>query len=548
MKVADFFCGAGGFSEGFRQAGFDVVFAVDKWLPAVNTHHENHPESKTIQGDVELISNLPDEEFHSLIPDTEIIIGSPPCVAFSNSNKSGKGDKELGIRLLESYLRIVARKKHKEGSILKYWILENVPNIEGYINPFYTSHDLGVDGEFVLQVKSESSGVYNSSCFAVAQNRKRYLCGHFPKPVSNMKKEEIIPLKIILNTLGVPNENTSKNIEDPNHKFSMISNDITDHHYIYELTEFEWKKAKRLKEDKGYMGKMSFPEDIEKPGRTVMATASVSSRESIIYQYQDKSYRLPTVRELASIMSFPIDYRFYGNSRGVKSRLVGNAVPPKMSFAFAKEIAKVENLEIPDSYKPLLFPNKVPFINLNHQVYELNKEKPKKEVAKFKYHIPYLIINSYRVELTNYNSIFDKKIFNWDVEIHKSQGKNAKVYTPSIENVNIEDEDIFNKINVFISKIESQLVSFNIFQKYYCLTNENRKGKLGPEELLEEVKMFIVTSFEDETLAKTTFLENKQQQQQSLPYPIAIGYMVLLQIIDKMRSIYDEQRNENKET
>ena len=28
MRVADFFCGGGGFSEGFRQAGFDIVFAV----------------------------------------------------------------------------------------------------------------------------------------------------------------------------------------------------------------------------------------------------------------------------------------------------------------------------------------------------------------------------------------------------------------------------------------------------------------------------------------------------------------------------------------
>ena len=34
MRVADFFCGGGGFSEGFRQAGFKIVFAVDKWEPA----------------------------------------------------------------------------------------------------------------------------------------------------------------------------------------------------------------------------------------------------------------------------------------------------------------------------------------------------------------------------------------------------------------------------------------------------------------------------------------------------------------------------------
>ena len=130
MRVADFYCGGGGFSEGFRQAGFEIVFAVDKWEPAVTTYRANKPGCKVIQDDVIRISNLPDEEFDKLVPDTEIIIGSPPCVAFSSSNKSGNGDKTLGIKLLKAYLRIVARKKFKKNSILRYWALENVPNIQ----------------------------------------------------------------------------------------------------------------------------------------------------------------------------------------------------------------------------------------------------------------------------------------------------------------------------------------------------------------------------------------------------------------------------------
>ena len=32
------------------------------------------------------------------------------------------------------------------------------------------------------------------------------------------------------------------------------------------------KKSKRLKEDHGYMGKMSFPENVNNPSRTIMAT------------------------------------------------------------------------------------------------------------------------------------------------------------------------------------------------------------------------------------------------------------------------------------
>lgn len=121
MRVADFFCGGGGFSEGFRQAGFEIVFAVDKWAPAVNTYKGNKPGANVIQDDVIRISNLPDDEFEALVPDSEVIIGSPPCQSFSHSNKSGNADKELGIKLIEAYLKIVARKKFKQGSVLRYW-------------------------------------------------------------------------------------------------------------------------------------------------------------------------------------------------------------------------------------------------------------------------------------------------------------------------------------------------------------------------------------------------------------------------------------------
>ena len=61
---------------------------------------------------------LPDDEFEKLIPDTEVMIRLPPCISFSNSNKSGRCDKTLGIKLLKAYLRIVASKKLKKASKL----------------------------------------------------------------------------------------------------------------------------------------------------------------------------------------------------------------------------------------------------------------------------------------------------------------------------------------------------------------------------------------------------------------------------------------------
>ena len=151
MRVADFFCGGGGFSEGFRQAGFEIVFAVDKWLPAVVTYKANKPNVNVIQDDVIRISQLSDDEFDSIVPDTEVIIGSPPCQSFSNSNKSGNADKSLGIELIRAYLRIIARKKYKNNSVLKYWVLENVPAVKNYIKEVYSAADLGLDGTFELE-------------------------------------------------------------------------------------------------------------------------------------------------------------------------------------------------------------------------------------------------------------------------------------------------------------------------------------------------------------------------------------------------------------
>src|SRR5207237_2293315 len=132
--------------------------------------------------------------------------------------------------------------------------------------------------------------------------------------------------------LGEPKAKLHTVINDPLYDFTMNGEDVTDHHYVHELAEFEWKKALKLKQDKGYMGRMSMPEDVNRPARTIMATLSFSARESFIMGLGKNRFRAPTVREVASLMSFPIDYRFYGLSHSIKYKLVGNAVPVKLAY------------------------------------------------------------------------------------------------------------------------------------------------------------------------------------------------------------------------
>ena len=538
MRVADFFCGGGGFSEGFRQAGFNIVFAVDKWEPAITTYKGNKPGVNAILDDVIRISNLPDDEFEALVPDSEVIIGSPPCQSFSHSNKSGNADKSIGIQLIEAYLKIIARKKYKKNSILKYWVLENVPSVKEYIKSEYTAADLGLEGSFVLKPHEGNSGKYNAKYYGAPTNRERYLCGEFPPLQQTNTDDNVKTLADVLASLGDPLSQTPNEVTDLNYPTLVLpKNQVTDHQYIYELAPFEWKTAERLKRDKVYMGKMSFPENLSKPARTVMATMTASSREAMILGYKKGKYRLPTVREAATMMSFPIDYWFYGKTKSIKHTLVGNAVPPKMSYAIAKAIMLKEGERLPAQYPLIHHDDNIAFVNLNGNIFPQKQEKERRSTAKFKYHIPYLIQSKYRVELTNYHSNFGDEehspAFKWDAEIHYSQGKDkAKVYTPQLTLSQI-DENLRPFVKEFIRQKCDNLSSYNDFQARYCMTTKGRKKSnvIGPYELLEEVKAFLVKTIPEQQFQNQVYL---QEDPQTLPLAIATGYIILNQITHEM--------------
>lgn len=544
LTVIDFFCGAGGFSEGFRQAGFNVIWAVDLWKKAVDTHNENHPEGEAICDDVIRLSNLPDEEFDRIIPDAHVIVGSPPCTFFSTSNRAGKGDKDKGVRLIEAYLRIVFRKKYKQNSTLQYWLLENVPKVKEHIRDEYSGRSLGINSAQILQVKGSFAGEYNAKYFGVPSNRIRYFCGDFPRPEHVIKHDfNLVPLKNILAALGPPNTRVSEPIHDPNYNLSLPGNEVTDHHYVQLLSDFEAKKSIRLKQDRGYMGRMSIPENMEKPARTIMATMSCSSREGFILAHTDGKLRAPTIREVASLMSFPIDYRFYGSSASVKYKLVGNAVPPKLAYAFAKAILEAKDKSCRRVYKPIDHANKLEFVDLNFTDASVKKEKEKRTNARFRYHIPYFIHSTYRVELTNAYSDFDNQQYNWSAEIHYSQGKNrARMYRPEITNIylNAGDKKIANQ---FFELHGHKISSADEFQTIHCQTARaiRRKKLVGPYEMLQLVRTFIDDNFKfDDQIFHERIGMNSPPYE--LPKPIAIGYYIVLKWINLMNKKHESKR------
>ncbi|MDB5171084.1 MAG: cytosine methyltransferase [Candidatus Saccharibacteria bacterium] len=447
LTVIDFFSGAGGFSEGFRQQGFKIVKGIDRWEPAVKTHNLNHGLEDTVENVLDYAgSNSSDVERIETLPDVDVIIGSPSCVTFSMSNKGGKADKTEGLRLIEAYLRVIAVKKHKQGSRLKAWLMENVPNSGNYVKHDYTFKDLNLeDWASANSLEADSVAltlngtVLNASDYGAPQNRSRFICGETisdgkfpaPKPTTHIKPL----LKDIRLKMPKPSDVRPKgSYEDPNYPGLIIeAKQISDHFYDTGLYVTQWEQSKYLKTMHPFMGRMSFPEADENSSRTVTATRSISSRESLIYKSEyDRTghgeYRTPTIREAASLMGYPYTYQFFG-SEGVKWKLIGNSVSPHLSSALASAML------VKEGRKPVAVKN-IPFEeqkelylsvdNLNtFSPIKFDQRKLRKPGAKFRRSV-YKGQNM-TVDLLNYNpSTNDTAGIKWYVGTFYGTGSDHK--------------------------------------------------------------------------------------------------------------------------
>ena len=536
---ADFFCWGWWFSEWFRQKGIKVVFWLDMWVPAIETHKLNHPEAEHRLGNI-LELDTP-EKINDIVPDTDVLTGSPPCVSFSSSNKSWKADKSLWIQLIEAYLRIVLVKK--KNWKLKYWIMENVSNSSEFVKDEYTAKELGLPKEYwVLKIPVWEHML--ASDYGAPQNRKRYVCWDFIIPKKTHKGKEIL-IENVLSELWEPfTWKKKEKIKDAVYWFEIDSKDLTDHYYDTRISEHDWKKARRLKEDHWFMWKMDFPERLNRTSRTVMATQSASTREAIIFWADKdkngnyKSYRLPTIREIACFMWFPINYLFQWTNEWNKYRLVWNAVCPPMSWALAWAILEKEEIKN-KNYYPLDNNLKDLTCNLNSSKKKIPKKDPFRKIdSKFQQHIPYIKTLSFRVDLTNRKTLDFNKGIDWRVELHHWTWKSMKV------EIDLNDELILaiskhiklNDVNKGIQKIIDKWVnSSHLLQERYCNINED-SWLLKPEELLLEIRKLIDKSLPEDKykdcLIKNDFLQVIERNE--VPLRQIVWFYILKKIIEKL--------------
>ena len=482
LTVIDFFCGAGGFSEGFRRAGYDVIMGIDNWQPAITTHNFNHG----LNDNVKSVLDFENIEEINKLPNTDIIIGSPPCQLFSLSNQGGNANKDSGINLIKTFYKVIAVKKFQKNSKLKAWLMENVPNSQNYVQEEYTFEDLDL-AEWALSqnlnpksiaIRSKyNGGILHADDYGAAQSRRRFVSGEITKtgnfPFPDKLKQEKVTLNKLFKNFPTPlNHSSCDFIVDPNYPIEKVSiKDFKDHFYDTGVYQVQWQKARDLKQRHPYMGKMAFPENMDKPSRTIMATQSASTREAILYNSNcnrkgDGEYRLPTIREAACIMGYPLDYQFFGDE-STKWRQVGNAVCVQLSFALAVKILELIN-------SPLL-PAKIIDKDLsqfkyldNKKIKDFNNPPKRSEKALFR-QFP-IKSGNITVDLTNK---VNGKVGNWGVIAHAGTGKGFKSIIISRSN-QMEAKKILRKLK---PDLIEELKNNEILRKYSTkqLNLENKK-------------------------------------------------------------------------
>jgi DNA (cytosine-5)-methyltransferase 1 len=391
INVFDSFAGAGGFSLGFTQAGFNVVGAneIDEW--ACQTFKYNHPHAAVIQEDIIKLTN---KEILKRIPQRiDVLLGGPPCQGFSVANRKQGDPKDPRNSLFIEFLRLA---NLFQPSVI---IMENVPNI---IKAKTKNGEFVVD---IIEKELQALGYYTerkilqATDFGVPQVRRRFMIIGTLKKVSSVFPDSTH--HITENLFGLPKcpvlwdaisdlpslnttETSTEYATGPVNEYQRMlrgdSNTLHNHsamghskRLVERFKSMTWgQKGDELEEDHmplkrngngeksthGYSqnNRRMFP---NRPCHTIAA----SFYANFVHPYDNRNF---TPREGARVQSFPDSYIFFGKPTTPSHSLlaregrladkhlgqynqIGNAVPPLLAKAIAENLKKQLNINTEDS-------------------------------------------------------------------------------------------------------------------------------------------------------------------------------------------------------
>ena len=293
MKIVDLFCGCGGLSLGFQNAGFKIVAAYDKWQAALSVYQKNFEhECKMLD-----LSNVEDcvAEIESKHPD--MIIGGPPCQDFSSAGKrdedNGRGD------LTVNYAQIINRIRPK------WFVMENVERI--------TKTKKLIDAKKIFKEAGYglSWQVLHASKCGVSQKRKRFFM------IGKLHEQDDFMVPFLQSGLS----KTSMTLRE------YFGDSLGVEYYYRHPRSYARRGIFSIDEPSPTVRGVNRPMP---KGYEIHDNDPVKSKEGI---------RALTTIERSYIQTFPKTFKFEGSKTELE-QMIGNAVPVKLAEYVATSIKK----------------------------------------------------------------------------------------------------------------------------------------------------------------------------------------------------------------
>lgn len=334
--AVDLFSGAGGTTQGLRDAGFRVVTAIENDPDAAATYAANHPDTTLLSRDVGRVqAPALARRLRRAGVRLDLLTACPPCQPFSTLGTGKADDRRNG--LASTVARFAAELAPR--AIL----MENVPGLQTQAVYRRLLARLRRDyriGEYVVQAAD----------FGVPQRRRRAI-------VLGIRSDlEIEPPEDLVSAVPTDFDLVARTAGEA---LAFAHGLTAETDPVHRARTPRPKTLERIRAVSPGGGRKQLPPDLELACHARLERSDATS----IYGRIDPNHQAPTMttrcttpscgrfvhptehrgltlREAALIQTFPVDYQFRGTYGGIEQQ-IGNAVPPRLAHALGLVVVRL---------------------------------------------------------------------------------------------------------------------------------------------------------------------------------------------------------------
>lgn len=351
LRALDLFCGAGGFSAGLAEAGFNLVGAVDSWPVASETYSRNFSHPILCKD----LASMSGEElrhyFNIEAVDLDLVVGGPPCQGFS-IQRIGQDEDERNNLVLE-FARLVRELNPRA------FVMENVLGLLGARGKPLAA---AFESELVRAGYQVAMAKVNAADYGVPQLRRRVVFfGWLPDRVTSLSVAQATHTPLSYRTV----QDAIGDLASPPHDYSPSPLDS-----LHRRMRMAPQNALRISAVPPGGGMMDLPIELraachrngaerighryvygrlagDQPAGTITGRFDSFTRGKFAHPSDDRNI---TLREGARLQTFPDTFEFVGTQEAIAAQ-IGNAVPPLLAKALAMQFARdLTGLEQPAAF------------------------------------------------------------------------------------------------------------------------------------------------------------------------------------------------------